>query len=267
MVKKIIVAILVLFEIIGLQVNARADKFNYDEFNRSLAKDHCLGYIRDGEKDYNRGAYNSAISKFESAQRENDRYNGEFYSSKDLKKKIEDCYYASRNGKTREQTAEDAATEIIESIFGGRRRNNNTQSQSQSTTNSSKEDELTAVDYMGNNYMAYSSNKYCKVAKVTATKDKTIVEFDYYTPTNKNEHYIRIRKDTFLKDRSNGNKLYLSEAEGIAINPNKTYLKSGEMQSFRLIFGPVSEKCEEIDVVEPDGNWGFFRIKCPARAE
>ncbi len=266
MMKKIIVAVFILLGITCFQ--AKAEKFNYDDFNKRLAKDHCLSDIRDGEKEYNRGSYNSAISKFESAQRENDRYNGEFYSNKELKKKIDDCYYAIRNGKTREQIADDTATKIVDRIFGGGRKNNNTQAQPQTNvTNSSNESELIPVDYMGNKYMAYSSNKYCKVSKVTATKEKTIVEFDYYTPSNNNSHYIRIRKDTFLKDRSTDNKLYLQEVDGIAINPDKKVLKSGEMQTFRLIFGPVSEKCEEIDVVEPEGNWGFYRIKCQVKAE
>lgn len=268
MMKKVIVAIFIMLGIACLQ--AKAEKFDYDAFNKSLAKDHCLGYVRDGEKEYNRGSYNSAISKFEAAQRENDRYNGEFYSNNELKKKIDDCYYAIRNGKTREQMADDTATKIVDRIFGGgRKKDNNTKTQSQTNvTNNSKEAEMIQVEYMGNNYMAYSSNKYCKVAKVTATKDKTVVEFDYYTPSNADSnYYIRIRKDTFLKDRNTNNKLYLAGVDGITINPEKKHLAAGEMHTFRLIFGPVSEGCEEIDVVEPDGNWGFFRIKCLVKAE
>ena len=271
--KKLIAVIVALLSIICVQAQAvdivTREQLSSPDYWKKHEKENCLSDIRSGEDNYRKGAYNTAIFDFERAQRSNDRNNGEFYSSRELQKKIDNCHYAIKNGKTREDAAEDTANKIIDSIFGGRSRNKN-QSQSQSSsTNSSQSsgDELVQVEYMNNVYMTFKSNAYCKLSKVVATKDKTIVEFDYYKSNNGKSGYVRIRKDSYIKDRKTNNKIYLTDTEGIGINPNKTDVASGEMHTFRLIFGPVSENCEEIDVVEPNGNWGFYHVKCPARTE
>lgn len=72
--------------------------------------------------------------------------------------------------------------------------------------------------------------------------------------------WINIRPDTYIK--ANGKKYPLTQIEGIAINPNKTYLHTGEIKSFTLYFPQIPKTVSSIDLVEPgNSSWKFYGIQ------
>ena len=274
MLKKMIVAALLLMGISATpmaQAQMSWSDMASPEFARKQARERCIREIRSGEDDYRRGAYNSAIWHFQNAQRTNDDYNGQFYNSRELSKKIDDCEYARRHGKKRPDLVEDAVDAFFEGLFGGTKKNDNeTYDYNNRPRPKQSDDNNTLVERnsYGNEYFTKKGNINCKVKQVVCSPEGVMVEFEYYNSSDK-ESWMRISQDTYLKDHGDNRKLNLHHVEGIAVAPGKTTLAAGELATFRLFFGPLSDEADEFDIVEPNSTWAFYHLRWvgPAKPE
>lgn len=100
------------------------------------------------------------------------------------------------------------------------------------------------------------------ITKVIANDRETIIEFNgnnssitsYYT-------WITISPNSYIM--ANGQKYKLKSAEGIGIDPKKTYFdKPNTDYTFKLIFPPIPLNVSSFDFIEsPDSDWKFYGVK------
>lgn len=62
---------------------------------------------------------------------------------------------------------------------------------------------------------------------------------------------------------ANGQKYTLKSAEGIGIDPKKTYFNQPNTDyTFKLIFPPIQSNVSSFDFIEsPDSDWKFYGVK------
>lgn len=114
-----------------------------------------------------------------------------------------------------------------------------------------------------NNPSVDSSTAYTThITKVTANDRETIIEFSgnnnsmtgYYT-------WVTISPYSYIM--ANGQKYTLKSAEGIGIDPKKTYFNQPNTNyTFKLIFPPIPSNISKFDFIESaDSNWKFYGVK------
>lgn len=100
------------------------------------------------------------------------------------------------------------------------------------------------------------------ITKVVATETETIVEFKgnnnsmdgYYT-------WVTISPYTYIL--ANGKRYTLKGAEGIGVDPKKTYFNQPNTDySFKLIFPPMPSNVTSFDLIESaDSEWKFYGVR------
>ena len=74
--------------------------------------------------------------------------------------------------------------------------------------------------------------------------------------------YYYIDPNTYICDKSTGQKYTLLASTNCAILPEKTSLEKGMTAKFTLTFPAIPKNCKLIDFIEPDSSsWKFYGIK------
>ena len=79
-------------------------------------------------------------------------------------------------------------------------------------------------------------------------------------------NWINIPRDTYLRDRKTGEKIYLTDTEGIPIGLH-VYPEADGYSDFKLIFPGLPADCESFDYGEDNGNWLVSNIRFVSRDE
>ena len=97
---------------------------------------------------------------------------------------------------------------------------------------------------------------FTSISRVTINEDHTIVELSL-----KNYLWCQIDPQTYII--ANGRKYILTNVEGIAIAPQKTYpLHKGSDIDCKLYFPPIPKDIESFDLIESQSSrWKFYGIK------
>lgn len=102
-----------------------------------------------------------------------------------------------------------------------------------------------------NNPLYFSkSHEYLNIEKIDILSNKTILFFSYTNPFDK-DGWVRISKDSYLKDDFNNLTYKLISAKDIGVYPNKTTFSSkGQKINFSLEFEKLNEKTFCFDFAE-----------------
>lgn len=94
----------------------------------------------------------------------------------------------------------------------------------------------------------FKSNKTSnlKLKAIETTEEATRL---YFTCGQAGGGWLSINENSYIIEKNSKTKLYLIDAEGIAISPERTEFKNN-LVSFILSFPSVSEECVEIDFIE-----------------
>lgn len=100
------------------------------------------------------------------------------------------------------------------------------------------------------------------ITKVTANDRETIIEFK----GNNNSmtgYYTWITISPYAYIMANGQRYTLKSAEGIGVDPKKTYFNQPNTDyTFKLIFPPIPSNVASFDFIEsPDSDWKFYGVK------
>lgn len=107
--------------------------------------------------------------------------------------------------------------------------------------------------------------------RVICSKEFLKVDFGYYaTNYYKKGGWIRISKDTFIRDNKTKKKYKLIHAENIPIAPADHHFKTtNDWIHFSLSFEPVPESVKLFDLIEAEPgdetDFNFFDIKLNAK--
>ncbi|MDD6002029.1 MAG: hypothetical protein PUC50_07555 [Bacteroidales bacterium] len=100
------------------------------------------------------------------------------------------------------------------------------------------------------------------IKKVIISDTQTVVELSNTNKKNGTYYlWITIDKDTYIN--VNGKKYFLTKAEGIGINPDKTYFYAfDQAKDFALYFPPIPKSTTKMDLIEPGtSDWKFYDIQ------
>lgn len=97
---------------------------------------------------------------------------------------------------------------------------------------------------------------------VELRSNQTILSFQFTNGVG-HEPVAWVTMDSKAFITANGQKYYLSNAEGIAISPNKTYFANATQSLiYKLIFPPIPQETKSIDFVESsDSDWNLYGIQ------
>ena len=100
-----------------------------------------------------------------------------------------------------------------------------------------------------------------KILKIELSKDYTSIEIKYNNRSDTGYYqWCTIRRDTYIL--VNGQKYTMTRAEGIKVDPEKTYFSySGQDLTFTLFFPPIPQNSTKMDLIEsPDSPWKWYGI-------
>jgi len=87
-----------------------------------------------------------------------------------------------------------------------------------------------------------------EIDKIELSDSATVFHIDaYYHPNN----WIRIDKETYIRESGSDEKLLITSAEGINLD-EETYMPESGTISFKLFFPPLNPKITKIDFIESD---------------
>lgn len=242
---------------------------HWNNINHTIKKTHTLDYIKEGDDAYRMGQYKEAMDYYKRAREYNEHGGYTIVSPREIDHKMDRCAEAMRYGNNRVRPAHhesvSGATAAVAgaAILGGiiaaavsdnSNHNNNNYNAPANNMNNGLRD----VTYNGLSYSTTADNFSCNVLSVKSEYDYTVVELEYIVP-DRNTRII-IDKDTYIKDRFTGNKLYLRDVQGIGVK-NYTPVMAGDSHVFRLYFDRISIRCAEIDLIEPGQSaWKFYHV-------
>lgn len=100
-----------------------------------------------------------------------------------------------------------------------------------------------------------------KILGIESTHESTTL-FIEWTNTQYDNGYYCIDPNTYICDKSTGQKYTLLASTNCAILPEKTSLEKGMTAKFTLTFPAIPKNCKLIDFIEPDSSsWKFYGIK------
>lgn len=83
-----------------------------------------------------------------------------------------------------------------------------------------------------------------------------------WTNTQYQEGWYNIGRDTYIVNKSTGNRYVLKDTENCAIAPYKTSIAYGQTRQFVLYFAPLPASASSIDLIEDhNGGWKFVGIQ------
>lgn len=241
-------------------------QIQWKDVNHTIKKTHTLDYIKAGDDAYRMGNYMEAMEKYKNAREYNEQRGYNIVPPREIEHKMDRCAEAMRHENHRvrpghrEQISGTTAAVTGAAILGGIiaaavSDNSNNNSVPANNYNNSLRD----VRYNGLSYSTTAENRNCNILSVKSEFDYTVVEMEYINPSE--NHSLRIDKDTYIKDRFTGNKLYLRDVQGIGVK-NYTPVIAGDSHVFRLYFDRINNRCSEIDVIEPTqtSSWKFYHV-------
>ena len=72
--------------------------------------------------------------------------------------------------------------------------------------------------------------------------------------------WIKINPNTYIQDVFSKKEYKLIKADGISVDPIKTFMKEKEIRAFILFFEPIPSDVKKISLIEPDSEWNFLDI-------
>lgn len=96
-----------------------------------------------------------------------------------------------------------------------------------------------------------------ELRRVDRSKGETALFLRAHHPL---QNWIQIPKDTYIRDRESGEKLFLTAAEGIPIGV-QVYPSAEGYSDFKLIFPALPESCSGFDYGEDSGSWYVNHIQ------
>lgn len=88
-----------------------------------------------------------------------------------------------------------------------------------------------------------------KLKAIETTEESTTL---YFTASAPGGGWVSTSYNVYITEKNSKTKLFLVNADGIAIDPERTTFKN-EIISFSLVFPPISEDCQEIDLISGGG--------------
>lgn len=257
-----------------------ANAQNYDDFNYRLAKSHTTEYIQKGDDAFRMGHYTQAMDEYKRARHYNEYKGRPVIPEHEIDRKMDRCADAMRRSSSlsrpeaarpaaarpvtprphhNEEISDAAAAVAGVALLGGliaAVASSNDNSEAPANNNVST---LVDVTCNGLSYTTTAANTGCSILSVKNEFDYTVVELEFINSA-RNSTTLRIDKNTYLKDRSNGEKLSLRDVEGISVK-GSTRVDGGDSHVFRLYFDRISDRCSEVDLVESNSSsWKFYHV-------
>lgn len=225
-----------------------------EETNIRIHEVHTHDYINKGDDLFRMGKYAEAMAAYKQA-REYNTYKGKiFVPVHEIDRKMDRCAEAMRRAERAERIERIERAIPTRAIPARALPTRNVPAMN----NRHEENTLRDVTFNGLSYSTMSDNVNCHILGVSSRMDYTVVELEYITPSQNGR--IILDKDTYLKDRNTGRKIFLRNVEGINTR-NYTYVSAGESHVFRLYFDRISDKCSEVDLIESaSSNWKFYHV-------
>lgn len=105
-------------------------------------------------------------------------------------------------------------------------------------------------------YVRQISNSHCTLDKVVKGPVATVVYITFNGTAN-----LFCSSDYYIKDCKTGKTYPFVSANGIAMDPKRTWVGNGEALSYSLVFKPIPEDAELINIIEPvSGGFNFFGV-------
>jgi hypothetical protein len=124
-------------------------------------------------------------------------------------------------------------------------------------------EEIEVSEVIYNPAIKINSANSVEIMRIVRDDEFTKIDFAY-SPCNKYHYgwWIRIEKDTFIRECGKSAKLRLIEAINIPYAPKKRFFKSkNTIGHFTLIFPAVSKSTKTIDIIEREsGDADFFNF-------
>jgi len=98
--------------------------------------------------------------------------------------------------------------------------------------------------------------KYCDVTKIFNKDDKTIVEFEYTSPYEK-DMWININPDTYIYDYTNDKRLKLIGIWNTEYSPKHKVVQYNKKITFQLIFEGLQNNSKIINIIECESRTCF----------
>ena len=243
-----ILAIAIAFIFSATSANAQSH-LNWNDnkaLNHRIHEVHVNDYLNKGDDEFRLGHYEAAMKAYKSA-REHNNIDENIVPNRVIDQKMDRCADAMRRANSRD-TWRDNSRDTWR----------NARPVSYNTSSNRGMNDLVEVRSNGMFYNTIAANRECRVLSVKNEFNCTVVEMEYINPSNV-DNYISINSDTYLKDRNNGVKYSLRDADGIGTKSIKVY--PGESHIFRLYFNRVSGSCRSVDIVEEGrSSWKFYNV-------
>ena len=256
--------------------DAQSNRY-YDEVNLTIARTNTNDYIHKGDDAFRSGRYKEAMDLYKRA-REFNHFKGQpVVPTHEIDRKMDRCADAMRHAEHRDEMRRQDRSDATlgAAIIGGiiaaatSSHNNNQATAAQPAQSNAAQaaaaqpaapdNSLVEVSRHGLSYTTMTRNTACSVVSVKNDDKFTVVEMEYINTDNVS-NTLTLDKDTYLKDRTTGDKLKLRSTEGIATK-GSTRVDAGDAVTFRLYFNRVSEGCQEVDIVEPGtSSWKFYHV-------
>lgn len=105
-------------------------------------------------------------------------------------------------------------------------------------------------------YVRQISNSHCTLDKVVKGLVATVVYITFNGTAN-----LFCSSDYYIKDCKTGKTYPFVSANGIAMDPKRTWVGNGETLSYSLVFKPIPEDTELINIIEPvSGGFNFLGV-------
>lgn len=242
---------------------------HWGDINHTIKKTHTLDYIKSGDDAYRMGNYKEAMEAYKNAREYNEHRGYNIVPPRDIERKMDRCAeamrrenrgYSGRHESVSGTTAAVAGAAILGGIIAAAVSDNSNHNNSRSAAPavSNNNGGLRDMSHNGITYSTAAANNNCYILSVKSDLDYTVVEMEYIAQ-GKNTT-IMLDKDTYIKDRFTGNKLYLRDVQGISTKVN-TAVSADDSHVFRLYFDRINSNCSEIDLIEPGtSSWKFYHV-------
>ena len=115
---------------------------------------------------------------------------------------------------------------------------------------------------VNNPKIAQKGDNAVRIISVEVTSERTAIRMSWKNTTYSVGGWYQIDKNTYIQDKTSGEKYTLVSTDNCAITPNKTSIDFGQTKEFVLYFPALPSTVTAIDLCEPgSSSWKFYGIR------